>query len=327
MRIMAEKKVSWGVLGTAWIARTQTLPAMTEASNCRRCAIAGRSLEKAEQFRREFGFERAYGSYEALLDDPEVEAVYIPLPNQLHWEWIARAARKKKHILCEKPLAGTPEQVRQAVELCRAEGVLLMEGFAYLHSPATRAVLDAVHSGAIGRPAMIESSFIVRYFGDENIRSRRETLGGTTYDQGCYNISLILALLGEAPCAVKAMGRFAGSGIDIYSDIFMEFPSGAIANALQAMHSPNRGDRFFVYGEEGILEAPLPFNAKGPLHYYIHRDGQSRRFDLEVPDNYRLEFEQFGRCILEGEQPLVSNAFSIQVAETLHQALEEMGYD
>lgn len=323
---MSEKKVKWGVLGTATIAKNHMLPGFKQAYNAQLYAIAGRNPEKTKEYKQSFGFEKAYISYDALLDDPQVEAVYIPLPNHLHRQWAERAARKKKHILCEKPLSGTAAEVREMVELCRREGVLLMEGFAYLHSPAVRGVLEAVRRGAIGTPRFIESTFLVSYFGDNNIRSRRETLGGTTYDQGCYNISLILAILKETPVSVKAIGHFTDRGVDDYSSAFLEFPSGAKASAVQAMCSAQRGDRFFIYGDEGILEAPISFNAKGLLHYDIQKNATRQRFDIQTPSNYRLEAEQFGRCILEGEQPLVSNEFSILVAETMDKVLKEIGY-
>ena len=129
------RKISWGVLGTAGIARGQTIPGMVEAENCERYAIAGRSMEKALAYQKEFGFERAYDSYEALLNDPRVEAVYIPLPNHLHMEWAMKAMDAGKHVLCEKPLAPTAKQAEAMIACAKANGVFLMEAFAYLHSP------------------------------------------------------------------------------------------------------------------------------------------------------------------------------------------------
>ena len=134
------ENIKWGVLGTAGIARGQTIPAMKTAENCTLFAIAGRSLEKAKEFRQEFGFEKAYGSYEALLNDPEVEAVYIPLPNDLHCEWTIRALNAKKHVLCEKPLAVSKAQEESMFRAAEENGVHLMEAFAYLHSPVTAAI-------------------------------------------------------------------------------------------------------------------------------------------------------------------------------------------
>ena len=134
------EKIRWGVLGTADIARTQTIPAMKLATNCELYAVAGRSPEKAKDFRKEFGFQKAYGSYDELLADPAVEAVYISLPNHLHCEWAVRALKAKKHVLCEKPLAVSKAQAESMFQAAEENGVYLMEAFAYLHSPIISAI-------------------------------------------------------------------------------------------------------------------------------------------------------------------------------------------
>ena len=321
-----EKKVRWGVLGTATIAKNHTLPGMLEAYNCELYAIAGRNPEKTAEFQRTFGFQKIYSSYEELLEDDQVDAVYIPLPNQLHKEWTIKAAKKKKHILCEKPLAPTEREAEEVVEICRQEGVLLMEAFAYLHSNATREVIKAVRDGIVGDPVFVETTFMVKPWNMENIRMRRETFGGCTYDQGCYNFSLILALLGEEPDEIQASAHFMENGVDDFSSVYFHFPSGANASAVSGMCCGQRADRYFIHGTKGTLEAPLPYNAKGKLCYYIHRDGQTTKKEVEVPSNYRLETEQFGRCILEGEESLVSNEFSIRTARTLTNVLKKIGY-
>lgn len=323
---MENRRVKWGVLGTAGIAWEQTIPGMKKAYNCELYAIAGRNPEKVKKFQEEFGFEKAYDSYEALLDDEQVEAVYIPLPNQLHKEWIIKAAKKKKHILCEKPLSVTADEVKEAIEVCKEEGVLLMEAFAYLHSDVTREIVDKVQNKVIGEPLFMESCFFTSGYDKENIRMRKETFGGGTYDLGCYNISLILRVFGEMPDQVKAIGSFIDTGVDDFSAAYLSFPSGAKASAVQGMCSPKRGDRYFIYGTEGTIEAPIRFNQEGEVTYYIHKDGKTESFSASVKSNYQLETEQFGRCILEGEKPWVSNEFSVQVAEVMDQVLGEIGY-
>ena len=135
------KRIRWGVLGTAGIAKEQTIPGMQMAENCELYAIAGRSLEKAEQFRDDFHFQKAYGSYDDLLADPEVEAVYIPLPNNLHKEWVLKAAAHKKHVLCEKPASGSAADTKEMIQACDDAGVIFMEAFAYLHSPVMRELI------------------------------------------------------------------------------------------------------------------------------------------------------------------------------------------
>ena len=175
--------VKWGVLGTADIARGQTIPAMKLAGNCDLYAVASRSLEKAQAFQQEFGFEKAYGSYDELLSDPEVEAVYIPLPNDLHCAWTIRALNAKKHVLCEKPLAVSRAQEESMFRAAEENGAHLMEAFAYLHSPIIAAIQKELDS--IGEIRYLESAFITPRRADTDIRLRKETFGGALYDLGC----------------------------------------------------------------------------------------------------------------------------------------------
>ena len=183
------RRVRWGVLGTADIARGQTIPGMQLAEHCELYAIAGRKLEKAKLYQEEFGFRKAYGSYDELLADPEVEAVYIPLPNDIHCEWSVKALKAKKHVLCEKPLAVSEAQAKEMFRAAEENGVMLMEAFAYLHSPFVKAVKAELDAGVIGEIRYMESAFITGRRPDTDIRLRRETYGGALYDLGCYAIS------------------------------------------------------------------------------------------------------------------------------------------
>ena len=154
------KKIKWGVIGTAGIARSCTIPGMIQAYNCELYAIAGRSIDKAEQFKEKFGFEKAYGSYKELLDDPEVEAVYIALPNTLHYEWAVKAMKSGKHVLCEKPLAPCEKQVKELFDTAKENHVYLMEAFAYQHSPYITAIKKEIEDGTIGEVCYIDTAFI-----------------------------------------------------------------------------------------------------------------------------------------------------------------------
>ena len=179
------RKIRWGVLGTAHIAQGCTIPGMLQADNCALYAIAGRSMEKADQFREAFGFEKVFDSYDALLADPQVEAVYIPLPNSLPRAWGIRAARAGKHILCEKPLAASAAEAEVMFRAAKENGVMLMEAFAYLHSPLIGAIKAELDAGAIGEVRYLENAFVTAVPREGNIRLRRETLGGSLYDLGC----------------------------------------------------------------------------------------------------------------------------------------------
>ena len=320
------KKLNWGVLGTANIAKTVTIPAMMEAYNCNLYGIASRDIAKAIEFQDLFAFENVYGSYEELLEDDNIDVVYIPLPNNLHGEWIKKAAKAGKHILCEKPITGSKKELEEVLDVCKENNVLLMEAFAYLHSPIIKEIKQVIDSGEIGEITFIESTFLIPPPSADNIRMKKDCYGGSTYDVGCYPISLILNFVGEKPINVKAIGDFTEGGIDDYSNVFLKFENGIKANALSGMCSGQNGDRFFIYGSEGVIEAPIEFNQDGDLTYHIVKDNQTISRTLRVPNNYTLEFEQMGRCILNGEDPLVSNDFSLLNSEVIDMALESMGY-
>lgn len=320
------RKVKWGVLGTANIARKCTIPGMQKADNCCLYGIAGRNKEKVEQFQTEFGFEKAYYSLEEMLEDEAIEAVYIPLPNSLHKEWVLKAAAKGKHILCEKPLSKTEADVREMIEACDKAGVLFMEAFAYQHSPLVASVKETLDSGVIGKLSFMESIFITPGYTPENIRVRRETLGGSIYDLGCYCTSLMLTMFGEEPKEVKAMGHFTEQHIDDFASAYFHFEDDRRACMISGMCSAQRGDRFFLYGTEGTIEAPIPFNAEGKLTYYVKKGEDCQKITVTAPDNYMLEVEQLGRCIIEGAVPHVTHEFSLQNARVMDKILKEIGY-
>ena len=167
------EKVKWGVLGTANIARGCTIPGMKLADNCELYAIAGRSEEKAKAFKDEFGFCKAYAGYDALIEDPDVQAVYIPLPNDLHLKWVKAALKSGKHVLCEKPLALNAKEAREMFETAKENNVILMEAYAYLHTPYIESLKKDITSGIIGDVDYIESAFITQGY-KEDIRLHKE---------------------------------------------------------------------------------------------------------------------------------------------------------
>ena len=320
------KQVNWGVLGTANIAKGCTIPAMLMAENCKLYGIAGRDKAKVDKFQAEFGFKKAYYSYEDMLDDEAIQAIYIPLPNTLHKEWVLKAAAKKKHILCEKPLSGSEKDVIDMIKACDEAGVYFMEAFAYLHTNIVKSVKEALDSGIIGKPSFMETTFLTPTPKKDNIRMKRDTLGGSVYDLGCYNVSLILNMLGEEPIEVKALAAFTDEKIDDFAAAYFKFPSGCKASMTTGMCSSQRADRYFIYGTEGTIEAPIPFNVEGTVKYYIHKNGITKEVIVEVPNNYMLEIEQLGRCITDGEKPYVSHEFSLKTARTMDKVLASMGY-
>ncbi len=322
---MMEKKIKWGILGTAGIAKGQTIPAMQQAYNCELYAIAGRDIKKAESFKKEFGFAKAYGSYDELLVDSEVEAVYIALPNNMHKEWTIKCANAGKHILCEKPLSGTAKDVEEMIKACDDNNVVFMEAFAYLHSPLIKIVKEIMDSGEIGEIKFIENTFLTSGYTD-NIRIRRETLGGSLYDLGCYNVSQALWLLDKMPVEVRALGDFTGERIDDCFMGYMKFDKDVRVSMLAGMCAGVRGDRFYIYGEKGMIEGTVQYNECGSKSIYVVKGDERKEIIVDIPNNYMLEVEQMGRCILDGERPYVSNEFSLKVAKVNDMCLAAMGY-
>jgi len=321
------EKVRWGVLGTADIARGQTIPGMKTAEHAELYAIAGRRAEKAEQYRAEFGFEKAYGSYDELLADPKVQAVYIPLPNDIHCEWTVKALKAKKHVLCEKPLAMSEEQVREMFAAAEENGVLLMEAFAYLHSPFVKAVKAELDAGAIGEVRYFESAFITGRRPDTDIRLRKETGGGAFYDLGCYPLSMAMWMLGKEPDEVRAAAQFSEKKIDLFTSALLTYDNGTVANIDCGMLLPaGRLDRFHIYGTEGEILSPVEFNQCGEIPYTIIRNGERETKTVSAPNNYTLESEQLSRCVLFGEKPHVSKEFSLLTARVTDRILREIGY-
>ena len=320
-------KVRWGILGTADIARGATIPGMQQADNCELCAVAGRRLEKAQAFRDEFGFRKAYGSYEELLADPEVEAVYIPLPNDLHCEWSVRALQAGKHVLCEKPLAVSEEQVKWMFDAAEKSGVYLMEAFAYLHSPFVQAVKAELDAGVIGDIRYMESAFITGRRPDTDIRLRKETCGGAMYDLGCYAVSMAMWMIGKEPDTIRASAQFSPKGIDLFTSALLLYGDESVAALDCGMLLPHgRLDRFRIFGTKGTIVSPVEFNQSGEIPYTVLRDGVPETKTVSVRDNYALEVEQLGRCVRGLETPHVSREFSLLVARVTDRILAEIGY-
>lgn len=324
------RKINWGVIGTAGIAKGCTIPGMVLAENCNLYAIAGRSMEKAKAYQAEFGFEVAYDSYEALLADPKVEAVYIPLPNELHYEWTIKALNAKKHVLCEKPLAPTPAQIQEMFACAKENGVILMEAFAYLHSPLMAAIKKELQSGIIGDVLYMESQFITSDYDISNIRMRKETYGGATYDLGCYTTTQILWMLDEEPVKVQAVADFSDRGIDTYTSGLLTFADGKKATYICAMvlatDKDRRIDCLRIHGTKGDIRTDAQFNQCGELSYTLTVGEEKTVKTVSTPQNYSLEVTQLGRCITDGEKPHISQEFSMKNALLMEKILKIIGY-
>jgi len=256
---MTIEPVSWGVLGVANIATQKVIPAMLHSELSRVDAIASRSSDKAHTAARRFGVPRSYDSYEALIADPSIEAIYIPLPNHLHLEWTIAAARAGKHVLCEKPLALTSADAQRMIDACREAGVKLMEAFMYRLHPLWQAAVDAVSSGRVGQLRAVQTVF--SYFNDDpaNIRNIAEMGGGALYDVGCYAVNLSRMLFQSEPTAVHAATRRdAVSGTDVMTSALLEFEHGHSTFICSTQLESSQ--RVEILGTSGRLVIEIPFN-------------------------------------------------------------------
>jgi predicted dehydrogenase len=249
----------WGVLSTAKIAREKVIPGMKNADRCELVALASRDAERGQESARELGIPKAYGSYEDLLSDDDVDAVYIPLPNHLHAEWTIAAARAGKHVLCEKPLALNAKDAQQMVDVCAQEGVKLMEAFMYRFHPSWVAVRELVSSGRIGELRTVQSWF--SFFNDDphNIRNISEYGGGALFDIGCYSLNLSRMLFGGEPVRVEASVAYEpATDVDVLTTGILEFENGVATFSCSTRVEPDQ--RVHIYGSEGRISIGIPFN-------------------------------------------------------------------
>ncbi len=322
-------KIKWGVLGTANIARWCTIPGMKLAEDCELYAIAGRKLEKAESYKQEFGFQKAYGSYEELIADKDVQAVYIPLPNHLHLEWAKKALNSGKHVICEKPLALNADEAREMFEAARENGVYLMEAYAYLHSPYVKGLKKDIESGIIGDVEYIQTAFVTQGY-KEDIRLHKDMGGGAMYDLGCYCTTIIQSLVDSEPEYVKAIAEFSDLGVDSMTSCMIRFQNGVRAAFNVGMvlgeNTDARYDRLYIYGSKGCIKSDVEYNQQGDVSYKIFTEDGVVERKVSIPQNYSLEIAQMCRCINGEETPYVTPEFSIKNAELMDKILMEIGY-
>jgi predicted dehydrogenase len=279
------------------------------------------------------GIAHAHGSYEALLADPEIDAVYVPLPNHLHPEWTLAAARAGKHVLCEKPLALAAADAERMVEGCAAAGVVLMEAFMYRLHPSWLAVRELVASGRIGRLAAVDTWF--SYFNDDpaNIRNIRDYGGGALFDIGCYPVNLSRMLFAAEPDRVAATIRRDGpGGVDVLTSAILEFPGGGVATFTSTIRTED-DQRVDVYGTEGRIHVPIPFNIPPdrPTEVHVIAGGDppvapaTEVLTFEPADPYACEAEAFAAAVLDGTPvptPTADAVANLRVIERLFAAGE-----
>jgi predicted dehydrogenase len=305
------KKVKWGVLGAARIAVNRVIPGMLLGQFCEVTAIASRDSARAEDAAQQLGIQKAYGSYEEMLADPEIEAVYNPLPNHLHVPWSILAAEAGKHVLCEKPIGMNAAETLELIAARDRTGVIMGEAFMVAAHPQWLRTIELVREGRIGRLLSAVGTFSYVNLKPENIRNIREYGGGALYDVGCYPIKTSRMVFGEEPVRVcGTLVRDPNFDTDILTSAILEYPSGHCVFTCSTQIAGQQSMRFF--GTHGRIETEIPFNAiPGGVSRVFMDDGRDfagggRVVEEIAPcDQYTLQGDLFSQAIREGGAPPV----------------------
>ena len=321
----------WGILGTGLIAQTHVIAALQSAERCDVTAIASRTMDRATDVASEFDIPQAYGSYEDLLADPDIDCVYLPLPNHLHTPWIIRAAEAGKHILCEKPLTLTSAEAAAVAERCAANGVQVMEAFMYRFHPAWVTTLGLLADGAIGRVTDVAVWFAFRSTRPTDYRHDVRSGGGALYDVGCYAVDASRMLLGDEPADVLGTARIDPiSGVDLtfsgildYGDSFATF---TVSMEQEPLHT------VIIHGTEGWLSIADPFNCPPDVTTTItigsggdHHPHASttRTFAVPAADQYGLQATALVDAVVHDEPaplPIEGSIANMRILERLFTA-------
>ncbi|HET7744848.1 MAG TPA: Gfo/Idh/MocA family oxidoreductase [Gaiellaceae bacterium] len=313
-----------GIVSTAHINRL-VIPGAHASDKVELVAVGSRDQERAEEYAREWSIPRAYGSYEALLADPEIDAVYVSLPNSLHCEWSIRAMEAGKHVICEKPLSRHPAEVEEAFDTAERTSRLLTEAFMFRHNPQTARLAELVAEGAIGELRVVRTAFSFSLYDADNIRLRTDVEGGSLMDVGCYCVSGSRLLAGE-PESVVGQAVIGETGTDWVFVGLMRFPNGVSALFDCGTSLPER-DELEAIGTEGSLFLDDPWHCRKPV-IELRRDGRVERIELDPVDSYRLELENLSDAI-GGEAPLLLGRTDAvaqsRALEALHRSAESGG--
>jgi predicted dehydrogenase len=317
---MTTQTLRWGLLSTARINKALIPPLRLSKRNTLQ-AVASRSQEKADAYAREQKIQRAYGSYEALLADPEIDVIYNPLPNHLHTEWSIKAVEAGKHVLCEKPLALSLADVDAMAAAVGKTGRIIAEAFAYRAHPHMQKVKEIVNSGKLGKIKMVHGSFTFVMPNQNDIRWDPQMGGGGLWDIGCYPLSFTRTVLGTEPLEVFGWQVTSPSGVDEVFAGQLRFP-GDIYFQLDCSFKIPSHVFMEIVGDEGTLNIPEPFNTGARKNLYLTRGGKTSTIVVKGPDPYLAEVENFADAILLGKPPATTLADSRLNTATILALLE-----
>ena len=305
--------VSWGILSTARINRL-VLAGARKSDRVDVVAVASRDVGRAESYAREQGIGRAYGSYEGLLADGDVEAVYISLPNSMHVEWTIRALEAGKHVLCEKPLTRHAAEAEHAFDAADRAGRHLMEAFMYRHNPQTARLVQLVEENAVGELQRVRAAFSFTVDNPANIRLLAELDGGALMDVGCYCVSGARLLAGE-PDQVDGEQVVGPGGVDVRFAGTLRFPRDVTGRFECGLDLPLR-DELEVVGSDGSIFLDDPWHCRTPV-IEVRREGATERIELEPADSYQLELENLSDAIRGEATPLLGREDAVGQARTI----------
>lgn len=307
--------LKWGLISTARINRALIKPLRTSDRN-QLVAVASRNYDSAERYAAEWDIPLAFGSYQGMLDDPGIDVVYNSLPNSMHAEWTVKALQAGKHVLCEKPLATSLEDVDTMIKAAEESGCYLTEAFMYRHHPQTIRVKQLVEDGEVGKVRLIKGEFTFNIQSEENVRLFPELGGGSIWDVGCYPISYTRYILGDEAEEVFGWQVKGSNGVDEVFCGQMRFPGGQLAQFDSGFRSPYRS-RMEIVGNKGVLLVPHPFNPgmDEEVHLWDGKDWEV----MEMPDQelYIGEVEDLADAILLGKKPSISLIDSRNNVETI----------
>jgi predicted dehydrogenase len=296
-------RLRWGILGCARITRRGLIPGILSSKSSRLLGLASRDAATARAWASEFGVPKVYGSYRALLDDPDVQAVYIPLPNELHRPWTFAAADAGKHVLCEKPLALDASEAAEMVAHCRARGVVLMEAFMWRHQPRTVGIRRRLLDGEIGELRLVRSSFSFS-IGQAEWRLDPARGGGALWDVGCYGVNTARLFTGAEPTTIRSLARLGPTGVDLSLTAELGFHSGVLGLIDCSFEQPFRCF-YELVGTRGVIQVPdayLP--PEHPVAQLVATDGARTELRFDGYDQYAAMVDAFAGAIGRGGQLL-----------------------
>jgi len=314
-----ERKAKWGVLGYSRIARLEVMPAILRSSNAELYGIATRDEMKHKEYRDVFKCTKRYTSYDELLCDPDIEVVYIPLPNALHREWAIKAMNMGKHVLCEKPMALNSKECLEMIECSRKNNVKLMEAFMYRYTYRTGKVRELLNSGVIGDIKYINSTYRFKLDREAPAKLKKELGGGSLYDVGCYPVNFTGMVTANSPVSVCGQ-CVKENGVDIIFSGVLKYENGIIAtinsgfNAFESIYSE-------IIGTKGIIQVPDTFLDNAGFITVITKEGREN-IEIMKSDRYRFEVEDFSDAVINDRQPMLSLDETLRNMEVIEKLME-----